>query len=130
MTVARTPRVRIGVVAELRRSRIHIGLPFGSTNCESNPSTARDGATNVPGDTASLRQRGSLLIWLDKDRREPTWQPTLFHPNPLKSFIRICVRELFGSSGSGIQLTHAFPEISSSTLLLGRLMCRVPEDQR
>jgi hypothetical protein len=80
--------------------------------------------------TNRLQKRVARLSFFDNSRREPTWHPTLFHRNPLKSFIGICVRELFGSSGSGSQLTHVLRGISSSRLLLGRLTRRVPEDQR
>jgi hypothetical protein len=55
----------IDVVVELRPQRIHVVNPCGYTSGESKISFARYRRTNWASSTASLRKRGSLLIWLD-----------------------------------------------------------------
>lgn len=57
----------MGVVAELWRLRIHLANPCAYTEGMSKPSPARYRTTNWSSYNASLRKRGSLLIWVDKN---------------------------------------------------------------
>ena len=53
------------VVAELGRLRKHFANPCVHTCRMSKPSPARYRTTNWSSSNASLRKRGSLLIWMD-----------------------------------------------------------------
>lgn len=57
----------MGVVAILFPLMNHIVIPCGWSICMSKPSPARYCTTNGSSYTPSLRKRGSLLIWLDKN---------------------------------------------------------------
>lgn len=59
------------VVAELLPRGIRFTSPCRHTGCMSKPLRARYRTTNSSSYNASLRKRGSLLIWMDKDM---TWR--------------------------------------------------------